>query len=146
MIPTIQFLATFTGALFTGAALYVNVAEHPARMRLEPRTALAQWAPSYAHATWLQAPLAIISLISGTSVYLLGGSIHWMVGAALVGSVVPYTFAIMMPINKRLLAMGKDSQDHDIRALLQRWASLHAVRTVLSAAGTATYLWQLTWE
>jgi hypothetical protein len=144
MISTLQLLAAFAGALFSGAALYVNVAEHPSRMSLEPRAALLQWASSYGRATWLQAPLAIISLICGTSVYLLGGSIHWLVGAAMVGSVVPYTFAIMMPINKRLLAAG-DSPGQDVRTLLARWARLHAVRTALSAAGTVVYLWRLIW-
>jgi hypothetical protein len=144
MIATLQFLAILSGALFSGAALYVNVAEHPARMRLEPRIAVLQWAPSYGRATWLQAPLAIISFISGALVYLLGGSLYWIVGAALVGSVVPYTFAIMMPINKQLLAAGQDSSGLHVRILLERWARLHAVRTALSLAGTVVYLWQLT--
>jgi hypothetical protein len=145
MISTLQFLATLAAALFSGAALYVNVAEHPARMQLEPRVAVLQWAPSYGRATWLQAPLALISFICGTSAYLLGGSLHWVVGAALVGSVVPYTFAIMMPINKQLLAAGQDSSGQEIRTLLERWARLHAVRTALSLTGTIVYLWQLLW-
>src|SRR3546814_11177888 len=51
-------LALITAALFAGAALYVSLAEHPARMRLDDRSALAHWKPSYARATWLQASLA----------------------------------------------------------------------------------------
>ena len=52
---SLEFTAVLSAALFAGAALYVNVAEHPARLGLETRMAALQWAPSYRRATWLQA-------------------------------------------------------------------------------------------
>lgn len=61
MIASLQFLALFATALFAGAALYINLVEHPARMRLPTAAAAAQWAPSYARATWMQAPLALLA-------------------------------------------------------------------------------------
>ena len=67
VLPALEFVATLAGALFAGAALYINVAEHPARMGLETRMAALQWAPSYQRATWLQAPLALLSLTSGVA-------------------------------------------------------------------------------
>lgn len=143
MIPTLAFLASFSAALFAGAALYISVVEHPARMGLETRLAALQWAPSYKRATWLQAPLAIVSLLCGTSVWLLGGSPGWLAAALLVGAVVPFTFAVIMPTNHSLLAEGRDLSSADTRALLVRWGRLHAVRTLLGVAGAALFSWLL---
>ncbi len=73
MIEALEFLAVVSAALFAGASLYINVAEHPARMLMDTRNAAMQWAPSYKRATWLQAPLAVVSFCAGTAVWFAGG-------------------------------------------------------------------------
>ena len=143
LVSTLEFTATLSGALFAGAALYINVAEHPARMGLETRAAALQWALSYARATWLQAPLALVSLACGVAAWLLGAGLGWLVAAVLVGAVVPFTFIVIMPTNNKLLAPGRDLESAETRELLVRWGRLHAVRTVLSLVGAAVYLWSL---
>jgi hypothetical protein len=140
VVSIFEFVAALTGALFAGAALYINVAEHPARLGLETRMAALQWAPSYQRATWLQAPLALLSLVSGAIAWWLGGGTGWLIGALLVGAVVPFTFAIIMPTNTKLLAPGRDLASQETRELLVRWGRLHAARTVFSLAGTVVYL------
>ena len=75
MLVFLKFMATFAAAMFAGAALYVNVAEHPARMTLDTKSAAMQWVPSYRRATWMQAPLALLSLLAGLGSWLLGGGI-----------------------------------------------------------------------
>jgi uncharacterized membrane protein len=141
LIVVLKFVAVYSAALFAGAALYINVVEHPARMGLDTRAAAMQWAPSYGRATRLQAPLAIASLLCGAAVWLLGSGIGWLVAALMVGAVVPFTFAFIMPTNHKLLAPDRDLASSETRALLERWGQLHAVRTVLSTAGTVIYLW-----
>lgn len=64
LINILQFFAVLAASLFAGAALYINIAEHPARMGLETHMAALQWAPSCKRATWLQAPLALIALFA----------------------------------------------------------------------------------
>jgi hypothetical protein len=141
LILTAEFVATLAGTLFAGAALYINIAEHPARLELETRAAALQWAPSYRRATWLQAPLALVSLICGITAWLLGAGTNWLIGALFVGAVVPFTFAVIMPTNNRLLVPGRDLASHETRELLERWGRLHAVRTFLSLIGAAVFLW-----
>jgi hypothetical protein len=72
MLEALQIVATLTAALFAGAAIYINVAEHPARMVIDMRSAALQWAPSYKRATWMQAPLAIVSFLTGVGAWLFG--------------------------------------------------------------------------
>jgi uncharacterized membrane protein len=140
MLLLLKFIATFTAAIFAGAALYINVAEHPARMELDTRFAAAQWAPSYRRATWMQAPLALLSLVAGLGSWLLGGAFGWAIAALLIGGVVPFTFIGIMPTNRALLTPDRDLGAAETRTLLEQWAKLHAVRTLLSVAATVLYL------
>jgi hypothetical protein len=142
MLRVVEFIATVTAAIFAGAALYINLVEHPARMALDTNAAALQWAPSYQRATWMQAPLALISLVTGLFSWWLGGGVVWAIAALLIGAVVPFTFLGIMPTNRRLLASGRDLASPETRALLDKWATLHAVRTVLSLLATVVYVWQ----
>lgn len=142
MVTTIEFLATLSAAIFAGASLYISVVEHPARMCLDTSLAAAQWAPSYRRATWMQAPLALVSFLAGLMAWWLGGGVQWAIGALLIGSVVPFTLVVIMPTNHKLLAPGRELGSAETRTLLDRWAQLHAVRTALSIAATVLYLWR----
>ncbi len=59
-----EFVATLSATLFCGAAIYVNLVEHPARMGCNTEIAATVWAPSYKRATVMQASLAILGCIA----------------------------------------------------------------------------------
>ena len=141
MLHAFEYIATICAIVFAGAALYINLVEHPARMGLETRVAALQWAPSYKRATWMQAPLALVSLAAGVGAWLMGAGLGWLVAALFIGAVVPITFIVIMPTNHKLLAPGRDLASPDTRALLEHWGNLHAIRTCLSLFSSGLYLW-----
>ncbi|RJG10113.1 DUF1772 domain-containing protein [Pseudomonas cavernicola] len=143
MLQIVQFLATFCTSIFAGAAIYITVAEHPARMLGDTRSALTQWAPSYKRATLMQAPLALVGLVTSVAAWWLGAGAWWLVAGLLIGAVVPFTLIAVMPTNRKLLATDRDAASAETRILLDRWGKLHAIRSVLSLLATALLLWQL---
>jgi Domain of unknown function (DUF1772) len=140
MLEVAQFLATLCCTLFAGAAVYINLVEHPARMGCDTKTAATVWAPSYKRATVMQASLAVVSFLAGALAWLLGRGILWLVGAVLIGLVVPFTFIAVMPTNRQLLAPGRDLASVETRALLEEWGRLHAVRSALSLVASVVYM------
>lgn len=137
---TFQLLATLCAAIFAGAALYINLVEHPARMSLGAATALAEWRPAYRRATFMQAPLAIIGLVAAIGAWAIGAGSVWLVGGLLLGAVVPFTLIVAFPTNKQLLDPATAGDLDRARLLLDRWNRLHAVRSMLSLAALLTFL------
>jgi hypothetical protein len=142
-METLQFIATLATALFAGAAVYISVVEHPARLGLDTRAALLAWAPSYRRATWMQAPLVLVGCAAGVGAWAEGAAAVWAVAALLIGAAVPFTLLVIMPTNRALLAPGRDPDAAETRALLVRWGQLHALRTVLSLFAAALMVWDL---
>jgi len=136
-MPISELIATLAAGLFAGAALYVNLVEHPARMTLGPAAALAEFAPSYKRGTNMQASLAVVGSVAGVLAWLLGAPRGWLVGACLLGAVVPFTLIVIFPTNRALLA---GPGERDASRLLARWNRLHAVRTALSLAALVVFL------
>lgn len=143
MLAVVEFIAVVSCALFAGAAIYITLVEHPARMGCDTKTAATVWAPSYKRATVMQASLAILSLLAGVAAWLLGGGVLWFVGAVLIGLVVPFTFIAIMPTNQQLLAPGRDLASSETRTLLEKWGRLHAVRSLLSFIAAVVFVWLL---
>lgn len=135
-----QFLATLACAIFAGAAIYINLVEHPARMSCGTELAAIEWAPSYKKAALLQAPLAILGFLCAVAAWLTGATVWWLVGGLLLGLVVPFTLIGIMPTNKRLMSADIDLRSDETRQLLKKWNRLHAVRSILSLAALVIFL------
>ncbi len=128
----VMLVATVAAGLFAGAAAYVTVAEHPARLECDQALAIKEFGPSYRRAAVMQGVLAVVGMLASVVTWYQGSSVGWLVGGLLLGALVPFTLVVIMPTNRRLLDPGLDSGSSEAGELQARWGRLHAVRTVVS--------------
>jgi hypothetical protein len=133
-------IALALAAAFTGAALYINVAEQPARLKLDARSLLLEWKPSYRRGFQMQASLAAAAGLVGMLAAWQTTNWLWLAGGVLMLANWPYTLVCLMPTNQRLEATAPEAADGRTRVLVETWGRLHAVRSSLGAAATLTYL------
>jgi hypothetical protein len=119
----------FTG-LFAGAALYVSLVEHPARMANTLGVALAEFRPSYKRAAVMQAILAAAGAVAAIGAYFLGRGVSTLVAGIVLATVIPFTLIVIMPINRQLLDETRTARTDDTEVLLEKWGKLHNVRTI----------------
>jgi hypothetical protein len=138
-----EFVAVLACGLFAGAAVYVSLVEHPARMECGGEIATAEFPPSYHRGTIMQVTLAAVCLLSSIAAWLAGATFWWIVAGVLQVSVIPFTLIVILPTNKQLLSPTLDRRSAEAERLLARWGSLHAVRSVLSILALLLFLYFL---
>jgi len=136
----IGHVALIAAALFAGAALYVSVAEHPARDALDDAGALAQWKASYANAKIMQAGLALVGGVLAFIVWWTSLNLLWLIGALVLLANWPFTLLAVMKVNRSLEAIPRGETAGEGGALLDRWGRLHKVRSALGVAATLIML------
>ncbi len=136
-------VATVSAGLFTGAAIYINAVEHPARRQGGTQLALTEFAPSYHRATIMQVALAVVGFVSALRAWRTRADARWLVGGGLLVAVIPFTAVAILPTNKQLL---DPATAHDValaERLLTRWGRLHAVRSAASCASFLVFVFLL---
>jgi hypothetical protein len=144
MVPFLNFVTILASTLFAGAAVYINLVEHPARLSCGTEIAAREWAPSYKRATVMQATLAIVATLAGAIQWMATGRIAWLYGAAAIFAVVPVTLIVIFPTNNKLLQPARDLASAETRSLLETWGRLHAIRSVLSVTASLLFIWAAT--
>jgi hypothetical protein len=139
----LSIAALVLATLFAGAALYISLVEHPARLGLADGPSLAQWQPSYKRALPIQSGLAIAGGAAGLIVGYLAADWRWFAGSILLLANWPFTLFIIMPVNKRLMAMQVTDAAAESRGMLVQWGKLHNIRSALGAATALLFAWAL---
>ncbi len=135
-----EVLATLCCSLFAGAAVYITLVEHPARLACGLEVAATEFPPSYRRAARMQASLAILGFVLSVAAWLAGASGWVAIGGILLGVVVPFTLLVILPVNTRLLNPRLDKRSAEAAQLLSRWGQLHAVRSVLGVLALLVFL------
>jgi hypothetical protein len=138
-----ELVAVIASALFTGAAVYISLVEHPARMECGAELAGTVFPPSYRRATVMQVSLVALGFLASAAAWLGGGIFWWAIGGLTLLSVVPYTLIFILPVNHQLLDTASDRPLSETQRLLTRWGYLHAVRCVQSGAALLVFLYLL---
>lgn len=133
----IGLLATACSGLFAGAAVYISVVQHPAALQVDDTVAARLFSPMYRRGAPLQAGLALVGSLAAFTAWLTGSGLQWLVGALLLGFVIPFTLIVIKPVNDRLLASDLDPTAPEVTELLRCWGKLHNVR---SGSSTLAFL------
>src|SRR5882724_13172207 len=133
-------LALIGAAVFFGAAVFVNVAEQPARLALDDRAMLLEWQRSYNRAAPMQAGLAAVSALLGFIAAWQMRDWRWAVGAIIILANWPYTLLVIKPTNDRLHAIPAEQANAEARRMVVSWGQLHAGRTALGLVATLIFL------
>lgn len=136
----LTLVAVLACGFFAGAAIYITLVEHPARLSCSTEVAAKQWAPSYKRATVMQASLAIVAAVAGSARWVQTHHWLWLSGAVAILAVVPFTLLIIYPTNQKLLQPGRDLASEQTRHLLESWGRLHAVRSVLGLIAVVLFI------
>jgi hypothetical protein len=134
-------LALIAAAIFTGVALYVGVAEQPARLSLDDRALLTEWKPSYQRGAAMQAPLALLGCLLGLMAWWQTSHPGFLIGGIAMIAPWPWTLIGINPTNDALMATELDNAGPQTRTLIVKWGALHAVRTALGTIAIVAFLW-----
>ena len=69
---------------FLGAALYINLVEQPARLKLDARSMVREWVPSNRRGLILLATLALVSAILAYVDFARTGDVRWIIGGTVI--------------------------------------------------------------
>jgi Domain of unknown function (DUF1772) len=133
-------LALVVAAVFSGAAIYVNVVEQPARFALDDRALLAEWKPSYKRGFGMQAPLALAGFALGLVAWWQTRDLLFLVGGAMMLANWPWTLLVINPVNAVLMATESSQAGAETRTLIEKWGRLHAVRTAFGFIAVFAFL------
>lgn len=126
-------------AAFFGIAVYITVAEQPARLLLGDGPSLEQWQHSFRVAIVLQGTMAILGGVAGLLAFWHARDGRWLAGGLLMLANWPWTLLMIQPINTALLAATAGTPQ--TRALIEQWGAVHGMRTLLSGIALLLLIW-----
>ena len=143
MLELWKILATLCAGLWTGAALYIGLIEHPSSVKL----GLSPAVEYFRHMSKRTAPfMMLLSATSGVAAcwtWWLGSETAWLVGGLLQIGMFPLTAVFIVPTNIKLIKIDPLAQPDQTTTLLNNWGNMHWLRVAVGSAAFPLFLWQL---
>ena len=127
-----QNIALFCCALFTGAATYVSLVEHPAMDEGGAKLAGAYLLTTHPRPVIVQASFGVVGSLAGIVAGLAGGGLWWSAGGIVLAGAMLFQLSVVMRVTRGLLDFDPRGDPEAARRLFAKLAKLHAV---LSLAG-----------
>ncbi|MBM3577322.1 MAG: DUF1772 domain-containing protein [Alphaproteobacteria bacterium] len=134
-------LALAAAGAFTGASLYVNYVEQPARLALSDDALIEEWEPSDHRGFIVLASLAFLAALFGFIAFRELDDVRWLFGALVAIATWPYTYLAIVPLNNRILALIEADAAHEARKVIDLWGRLELGQTALGVVATFIYVW-----
>jgi len=134
-------LALAAAGAFTGASLYVNYVEQPARLALGDDALIKEWEPSDHRGFIVLAGLAALAALFGFIAYRELDDVRWVAGALVILASWPYTYIAIVPLNNRILALIGADAAHEARKVIDLWGKLELGLTAIGLAAIAIFVW-----
>jgi hypothetical protein len=128
---------------FFGAALYINLVEQPARLRLGSGAMVREWTPSNRRGFFLLATLALLSAILAWLEYAWTGDVRWIIGGAVIVSSWPYAYFVIVPVNIWLYAIPPTKARSAARELMRDWGLLEWGQNAIGLVACCFFAWAL---
>jgi hypothetical protein len=129
--------------VFVGAALYINIVEQPARLKLGPRAMMREWTPSNRRGFILLSTFAILSAMLAYADYARSGDVRWIIGGTIMLACLPYAYFVIMPVNIWLYTFEATAPRAVVRELMRDWGLLEWGHTAIGVLGCGTFAWGL---
>jgi hypothetical protein len=132
-------IALAAAGAFTGASLYANVVEQPARLALDDVSLVREWEPSDHRGFILLAGLAALSAFSGFIAFRELNDSLFLLGSIVIIATWPYTYLALVPLNNRILALIGAEAVGEARKIIDLWGRLEIGQTALGLFATLIF-------
>lgn len=148
MLVLVQFIAkdfaVFFGGLFSGAAVYICLTEHPPRTMLLFADLLALSRSNARRTNALLTTLAAVTALTASVSSLAGGTLWWFVGGAAHLAAVIILHTKVAPLAKELGALNTDRDSEALgQKLLQRQAAYFSLLAIVGLFSQYLFIAQL---
>ena len=130
-------------AAFLGAAIYIGLVEHPARLKLGARAMVREWVVSDHRGTILLTTLSLVSAALAFIQFRISGDVRWIIGGLAILTSWPYEYYVLVPLSIWLYAVPPEKKSAPARKSMRDWGLLEWGYALIGLAACGAFAWAL---